>query len=61
MSLIQALGRQKQEDLCEFEVNLIYKAGCRAAKTTWRDPVSKQQRKKKKRMQYLNTRQGLSP
>ena len=30
--LIPALGRQRQEDLCEFEVSLVYKARCRTAR-----------------------------
>ena len=32
MPLIPALGRQKQVDLCEFEVTLIYNVSFRAAR-----------------------------
>ena len=43
MPLIPALGRQRQEDLCEFEASLVYKASSRTARTvTQRNPVSKQ-------------------
>ena len=31
MPLIPALGRQKQVDLCEFEVSLVYRASSRTA------------------------------
>jgi hypothetical protein len=36
MPLIPALGRQRQEDLCEFEANLIYRASSRTARATQR-------------------------
>jgi hypothetical protein len=39
--LIPALGRQRQVDLYEFEVSLIYRASSRTVKATQRDPVSK--------------------
>jgi hypothetical protein len=31
-SLTSALGRQRQEDLCEFEASLVYIASSRVAK-----------------------------
>ncbi|XP_026638539.1 dol-P-Man:Man(7)GlcNAc(2)-PP-Dol alpha-1,6-mannosyltransferase isoform X3 [Microtus ochrogaster] len=43
--LIPALGMQRQADLCEFKGN---RASSRTAKATQRDPVSKNQKKKKK-------------
>nr|XP_048300858.1 dol-P-Man:Man(7)GlcNAc(2)-PP-Dol alpha-1,6-mannosyltransferase isoform X1 [Myodes glareolus]XP_048300859.1 dol-P-Man:Man(7)GlcNAc(2)-PP-Dol alpha-1,6-mannosyltransferase isoform X1 [Myodes glareolus]XP_048300860.1 dol-P-Man:Man(7)GlcNAc(2)-PP-Dol alpha-1,6-mannosyltransferase isoform X1 [Myodes glareolus]XP_048300861.1 dol-P-Man:Man(7)GlcNAc(2)-PP-Dol alpha-1,6-mannosyltransferase isoform X1 [Myodes glareolus] len=43
--LIPALGMQRQANLCEFEGN---RASSRTAKATQRDPVSKNQKKKKK-------------
>ena len=50
MPLIPALGSQRQADLCEFEVSLVYKASFRTAKTvTQRNPVSKNKKKEKKK------------
>jgi hypothetical protein len=43
MSLIQALGRQRQADLCEFEASLVvYRVSSRTAKATQRNSVLKQ-------------------
>jgi hypothetical protein len=42
MPLIPALGREKQEDLCEFEASLVYRASSRIARATQRNPASKQ-------------------
>ena len=36
-----ALRRQRQEDLCEFEINLTCKGSTRPVRVTQRDPVSK--------------------
>ena len=47
-SLILALGRQRQEDLCEFEASLVYRASSKTARATQRNPVSKKQRNKQK-------------
>ena len=45
-----ALGRQKQEDLCEFKISLVYKVSSRTARVvTQRNPVSKKKEKKRKR------------
>jgi hypothetical protein len=42
MSLIQALGRQKQEELCESKASLVYRTSSRTARAfTQRNPVSK--------------------
>ena len=45
MLLIPVLGRQRQVDICEFEVkvSLIYKESSRTAKATQRNLVSKHQ------------------
>ena len=37
--MIPALGRQRQEDLCEFEASLAYRISCRTARATQRNPV----------------------
>jgi hypothetical protein len=37
--LIPALERQRQVDLCEFQVNLVYRMRFRPAAATQRDPV----------------------
>lgn len=34
MPLVQAFGRQRQADLYEFRINLVYKASSRTARTT---------------------------
>ena len=40
--LIPAIGRQRQADLCEFKVSLVYKAYSRTARNvTQRNPISK--------------------
>ena len=44
--LIPVLGRQRQEDLSEFNASLVYKANSRTARTvTLRNPVSKYKQK----------------
>ena len=41
MPLISALGRQGQDDLCEFEVSLAYEVSSRTARTdTQRNAIS---------------------
>ena len=41
-SLIPALGRQRQTDLCEFKTSLVYRASMRTARAfTQRNPVLK--------------------
>jgi hypothetical protein len=39
MPLVLALGRQRQEDLCEFKASLVYRASSRIARATQRNPV----------------------
>ena len=46
MPLIPALGKQRQVDLCGFEVSLVYRMSSRPARATQRNPVLK---KKKER------------
>jgi hypothetical protein len=45
MSLIPALGRQRQVDLCGFKASLVYRASSRTARATERNPVSTYQTK----------------
>jgi hypothetical protein len=45
--LIPAPRKQRQEDLCEFEVSLVYKVGSRrASAVTQRNPVSNKNKNK---------------
>jgi hypothetical protein len=39
-SLIPALGRQRQEGVCEFEARLVYKASSRIARATQRNSIN---------------------
>jgi hypothetical protein len=47
MSLILALGRQSQKDLCEFKASLIYSVTSRTARVIQINPVLKKQKKNK--------------
>jgi hypothetical protein len=47
MLLITALRRQRQADLCKFEVHLVYRGSSRTARAIQRNPVSKNQKNKK--------------
>ena len=51
MPLIPALRKQKQVDLCEFEVSLVYIASSRTARAIEGDPVSKNKTKQNKTTQ----------
>ena len=42
-SLIPALERQRQIDLCEFEISLVHRVSSRTARVSQRNPVSKKQ------------------
>ena len=46
--MIPALGRQRQEELCEFQASLVYIASSRPAGATGK-PCLKKAKKKKKR------------
>jgi hypothetical protein len=46
MPLIPALGRERQA-ISEFEASLLYKVSSRTARAIQRNPVSKNQKKKK--------------
>jgi hypothetical protein len=48
MSLIPALGRQKQAELCKFKTRMVYRGSSRTARTTQRNPVSKTKQNKTK-------------
>ena len=57
MPLIPALGRQRQEDLCEFEASLAYRGSSRTARAvTQRNSVLKKpkQNKTKTKISFLN-------
>lgn len=41
MPLIPAFGLQKQETLCEFKTNVVYRVSSRAVRAIQRNPVSK--------------------
>ena len=41
MPLIPVLGRQRQEKLCEFKANMVYRVRSRTAMATQKNPVSK--------------------
>ena len=46
VSLIPALGKQRQVDLCEFEASLVYRASSRTVRAvTQRNPVSENKQK----------------
>lgn len=50
---ISALGMQREVDLCEFAVSLIYKVSSRATRTvTQRNQVSRNQTKTKKKKSF---------
>jgi len=44
MSLIPALRRERQADLCEFEASLVYRVSCRTDRDTQRNLVSNNNR-----------------
>ena len=46
-SLMPALGKQKQVDLCESETSLAYRATSRTARVTQKNPVSNKTNNKK--------------
>jgi hypothetical protein len=54
MTLILVLRRQRQADLCEFEVSQVYKVSSRTARAiTQRNPVSRNQKEKKEEFPIL--------
>jgi hypothetical protein len=52
--LIPALGKQRQEDLCEFEASLVYRVSSTIARATQRNPVSTKQNKTKQNKMIIN-------
>ena len=54
LSLIPALGRQKQVDLSEFKARLFYKMSSRISKATKRNPVSENQKRKKEKKEKID-------
>ena len=57
MSLIPTLRRQRQVDLCEFEVSLVYKASSRTARATQRNPARKEERKEERKKEKMEISQ----
>jgi hypothetical protein len=49
MPLITALGRQRQEELCEFKASLVCRVSSRTARATQRNHVWKQQKETRKK------------
>ena len=49
MTLVPALGRPRQTDLCEFEASLVYRTSSRSARATQRNPVSRKKKKKERK------------
>jgi hypothetical protein len=52
MALIPTLGRQRQENFCEFEASLVYRVSFRTARVAQRNPVAgrgRRRRRKRKR------------
>jgi hypothetical protein len=49
MPSIPALWRQRQANLCEFYVSLVYRVSTRIARDTWRHPVLEKLKKKKEK------------
>ena len=47
--MIPALGRQRQEELCEFQASLVYIASSRPAGATGKPCLKKAKKKKKKK------------
>ena len=47
--LILALGRQKQEDLCEFEASLVYRASPKTGSKVTEKPCLRKRREKKRK------------
>ena len=52
MSLIPALGGQRQMDLCEFEASLVYRI--RTARATQKNIASEKQNKRKNKQKQNN-------
>ena len=63
MLLIPAFGRQRQEDLCEFKVSLIYRATFRTTKKQANKQTNKQTKtvlKKTNKLKKANSRAASS-
>ena len=57
-SLIPALGRQREADLCEFEASLVYRISSRTAsktrETLFQKTMKQKQNRKKKKNEFAN-------
>jgi hypothetical protein len=49
MFVMLALGKQRQEDFCDFEASLVYLARSRTHGITKKNPTSKKKKKKRKK------------
>jgi hypothetical protein len=58
MTLIQELSGSSDKDFCEFEAILVYIESSKIARTTKRDPVSKQNKTNKKHNQPNKQKQA---
>ena len=56
MPSIPALWRQRQANLCEFKVSLVYRVSTRIARDTWRHPVLEKLKKKKEKKEKRKKR-----
>jgi hypothetical protein len=56
MPLISALREQRQEALCEFKVNLVYRANSRTARATHRNLVSNKAKQNKTKQNKTTTK-----
>jgi hypothetical protein len=52
MSLIPALRRERQADLCDFEASLVYRVNSRTSRGTQRNPVLKNKQNKAKQNDF---------
>lgn len=55
MPLIPALVRQRQEDLSQFKASLVYIGNSGIARTTQRDPISKNKNNKKETVKFSDS------
>ena len=58
MPLIPEPGKQKQEDLSEFKISVVYTASSSMVRATQRNPVTKQNKTKQNKTKQNITKQG---
>jgi hypothetical protein len=52
MSLIPALKKQRQADLCAFKASLVYRVNSKTAKVTWRKTNKKQKQNQQQQQKF---------